>query len=277
MPALPRSITPRDAAAFDHLSGTLGASYRQLERRLNSLQQELTAQRPLAALGEMTAGLAHQVRTPLATALVYACHLRDAQLAPADQARFADRLVERLRQLEHLVADMLAYARGDGAGTQRFSFADLIQALVATVEPQRPAAARLQLPTLDDDLCLVGSLENLTGALANLCLNAFEAGARQVVVQRLRATPGQLRLVVGDDGPGMAPTLRERVFEPFVSGRPGGTGLGLAVARGVIERHDGTLRLVESDVGCYFEIALPCEMVAAVAAPADTALAVLEH
>ncbi len=265
MPAMPCSDTTSDGAAFEHLSGALGASYRQLERRLTALQQELAEQRPLAALGEMSAGLAHQVRTPLSTALVYACHLRDADLAPADRTRFAGRLVERLRQLERLVADMLAFAHGADAGDQRFSFADLIDALAAAVEPQRPATARLSLPAANVPLGLRGSLESLSGALTNLCLNAFEAGATEVSVQRLRGAPGQLRLAICDDGPGLAAELTGRVFEPFVSGRPGGTGLGLAVARAVVERHGGTLLLAESSLGCRFELALPCQLPALVA------------
>lgn len=257
MPAAPLAKSARDASAFDHLSGALGSSYRQLERRLDALQQELADQRPLAQLGEMTAGLAHQVRTPLATALVYACHLRDAPLEAADRARFADRLVERLRQLERLVADMLAYAHGADAGRDTFSLADLLHALAATVQPRCPAGARLHLPSTGAAPCLTGSVENLAGALANLCLNAFEAGAANVTVERVPAARGQLRLAIADDGPGLTPALRARVFEPFVSGRPGGTGLGLAVARGVIERHGGQLRLAESAVGCRFEITLP--------------------
>jgi two-component system sensor histidine kinase FlrB len=266
MPALPRVDSARDAAALDQLSGTLGDSYRQLERRLDVLQQELATQRPLAVLGQMTAGLAHQVRTPLATALVYACHLRDAALDADSQARFAERLVERLRQLERLVADMLAYAHGADAGTQAFSLAELVLALDATVQPQCPAGVQLRLPLPDTALRLTGSIENLSGALANLCLNAFEAGARQVSVERLPAPLGQLRLAISDDGPGIAPALRGRVFEPFVSGRAGGTGLGLAVARGVIERHHGTLRLADAGPGCRFEIALPCHVTGRLAA-----------
>lgn len=258
MPAtLPHERTADlDVAALDHLSGTLNQSYLQLERRLAALQQELAAQRPLAVLGEMTAGLAHQVRTPLATALVYACHLRDASLAPADHARFAGRLVERLRQLERLVADMLAFAHGADAGTQTFTVGELLHAVNATVQPRRPHTARLRLPSVPA-VRLTGSVENLAGALANLCLNAFEAGAGEVVVA-CDAHDGELRLVVSDDGPGMDPALRARVFEPFVSGRPGGTGLGLAVARGVVERHHGRLLLAESSVGCRFEVTLPC-------------------
>ena len=180
---------------------------------------------------------------------------------PTDQARFAERLVERLRQLERLVADMLAYAHGADAGTQAFSLADLLQALAATVQPQCPAGGQLRLPAPDAALRLTGSIENLSGALANLCLNAFEAGARhRQRSSACRRRSGSCGLAVSDDGPGMAPALRGRVFEPFVSGRPGGTGLGLAVARGVIERHHGTLRLAESVVGCRFEIALPCRV-----------------
>jgi two-component system sensor histidine kinase FlrB len=259
MPATPQHERPADldVAALDHLSGTLNQSYLQLERRLAALQQELAVQRPLAVLGEMTAGLAHQVRTPLATALVYACHLRDAPLAAAEQARFAGRLVERLRQLERLVADMLAFAHGADAGTQRFTVSDLLHAVNATVQPRRPQAVRLRLAAAPAAVYLTGSLENLAGALANLCLNAFEAGAGEVVVD-CAVRDGTLRLTVSDDGPGMQAALRARVFEPFVSGRPGGTGLGLAVARGVVERHHGRLLLAESSVGCRFEVTLPC-------------------
>ena len=257
MPASPLANTARDASAFDHLSGALGSSYRQLERRLDALQHELTRQRPLAQLGEMTAGLAHQVRTPLATALVYACHLRDTPLDTADRARFADRLVERLRQLERLVADMLAYAHGADAGDDDLTLAELLRALAATVQPRCPAGATLHLPAADAALRLTGSVENLAGALANLCLNAFQAGADTVTVERTAAARGQLGLAVTDNGPGLAPALRAQVFEPFVSGRPGGTGLGLAVARGIVERHGGQLHLAHSDIGCRFELSLP--------------------
>ena len=266
MPALPIADTARDASAFEHLSGALGSSYRQLERRLDTLQLELTRQRPLAQLGQMSAGLAHQVRTPLATALVYACHLRDTPLDADDRARFADRLVERLRQLERLVADMLAYAHGADGGSDRFTLTDLLRALAATVEPRRPAGVALRLPVTDASLQFTGSVENLAGALANLCLNAFEAGADTVTVQRTAAPRGQLGLAVIDNGPGIAPALRGRVFEPFVSGRPGGTGLGLAVARGVVERHGGELRLADSTTGCRFELSLPARVVKSIVA-----------
>ncbi len=261
MPALPIADPARDASAFDHLSGALGSSYRQLERRLDALQRELTRQRPLAQLGEMTAGLAHQVRTPLATALVYACHLRDTPLDAADRARFADRLVERLRQLECLVADMLAYAHGADVGHDRFALTDLLHALAATVEPRRPAGATLRLPAEGAAMWLTGSVENLAGALANLCLNAFEAGADTVTLEHTAAPRGRLGLAVVDNGPGIAAALSARVFEPFVSGRPGGTGLGLAVARGIVERHGGELRLADSNTGCRFELSLPAHAV----------------
>jgi signal transduction histidine kinase len=125
----------------------------------------------------------------------------------------------------------------------------------------------LRLPAPDAALQLTGSVENLAGALANLCLNAFDAGAGTVSVERTAAPHDQLALAVIDNGPGIAPALRARVFEPFVSGRPGGTGLGLAVARGIVERHGGELRLADSTTGCRFELSLPARAVRPVTAP----------
>jgi signal transduction histidine kinase len=156
---------------------------------------------------------------------------------------------------------MLDYAQGADAGHDRFTLADLLRALATTVEPRRPAGAKLGLPAADAALHLTGSVENLAGALANLCLNAFEAGADTVTVERLAAPRGRLGLAVIDNGPGITPALHARVFEPFVSGRPGGTGLGLAVARGIVERHGGELRLADSTTGCRFELSLPARAV----------------
>jgi signal transduction histidine kinase len=156
---------------------------------------------------------------------------------------------------------MLAYAHGADAGDGRFTLTDLLHTLATTVEPRRPVGATLRLPAADGALQLIGSVENLAGALANLCLNAFEAGADTVIVERTTAPRGRLGLAVVDNGPGIAPALRARVFEPFVSGRPGGTGLGLAVARGIVERHGGELCLADSTAGCRFELSLPARAV----------------
>ncbi len=97
----------------------------------------------------------------------------------------------------------------------------------------------------------------LRRVLANLLANASEAGARRVRIRGAADGPA-VRIVVEDDGPGVDPALRARLFEPFATGRAGGTGLGLAVSRRIVERHGGTLALASvTGTGAAFEITLP--------------------
>src|SRR5690606_17537798 len=89
----------------------------------------------LAAMGEMVAGLAHQLRTPLSAALLYASGLRTPGLAQADRERAADRAIERLRHLERLIGDMLRFARGDRPDHQSFEICELVREIAHTLEP----------------------------------------------------------------------------------------------------------------------------------------------
>ena len=91
---------------------------------------------------------------------------------------------------------------------------------------------------------------------ANLLLNAAQAGAQHVDV-RGGLTDGIARVEIRDDGPGVSASIRARLFEPFATGRAEGTGLGLAVSRRIVERHGGSLRLLDGPGGAAFEISLP--------------------
>jgi signal transduction histidine kinase len=96
----------------------------------------------------------------------------------------------------------------------------------------------------------------LRQVLSNLLVNAAEAGAHAVEI-RGDVADGEVRLAIRDDGPGIAPAVRERLFEAFASARDGGTGLGLAVSRRLVERHGGSLALASAGPGTTFEIRLP--------------------
>lgn len=199
----------------------------------------------LAAMGEMVAGLAHQLRTPLAAAMLYTANLRQPELAPADRARVADRAVERLRHLEHLIRDMLLFARGECLERQRFRVAELVAELAHTLEPVA-RARRVELATACDcaEAGLVGDRKALAGALTNLLENALEAAEAGGHVSLAASRQGEmLRFTVADDGRGIAPALQERLFEPFFTTRAEGTGLGLAIARGVARAHGGDIEL----------------------------------
>ncbi len=225
------------------------------------LQEMVDRQRRLSALGELAARLAHQVRTPLATALLHLGRLRRPGLPEAERQRLVERVREGLCRLEGLVAETLAFARHGAEGGRSAAVAELLAGLQATVGAQAEAAgARLHLIDRAPGARVAGCPEALVGALANLVANALQAGARRIEVE---AAAGQgpagpmVELRVGDDGPGVPPALAERIFEPYFTTRPEGTGLGLAVVRAVAEAHQGEARLLPGRRGACFLLRLP--------------------
>ena len=213
----------------------------------------------LAAMGEMAARLAHQLRTPLATALLYASRLASPAL-PADQREpLAARTVDRLRHLEKQVADMLAYARGGAGGLVPLSLDAVLEDAAQTLAGRLKAGGRLTLRTRAPGLTVLGNRDALAGAVANLVVNALDAagGGAEVLVEASQPAPGVARITVADNGPGVPAELRERIFEPFFTTRPAGTGLGLAVVRSVALAHGGSVRLESGGAGATFVIEMP--------------------
>lgn len=214
----------------------------------------------LAAMGEMVAGLAHQLRTPLSAALLYTANLRQAELSPVDRDKVADRAIERLRYLERLIRDMLLFARGDSLGRQDFAVCELVLELAHTLEPLARARSVLFEAQCDcGDALVHGDRKALGGALTNLLENAIQATAaagRVGIIARLDGDGVTFR--VSDTGSGMDPAQAARVFEPFYTTRAEGTGLGLAIARGVARGHGGDIA-VESvpGRGSCFTLHLP--------------------
>jgi two-component system sensor histidine kinase FlrB len=233
-------------------------------------RMRLTAERNerLAAMGEMVAGLAHQLRTPLAAALLYTGNLRQPELDPMQRTMVADRALERLRYLERLIRDMLLFARGDSAGRQRFAVCELVAELAHTLEPlARARQVAFATDCICDEAEVVGDRKALGGALTNLLENgiqACEAGGRLTCEVTLCDAGDSgigvraVRFSVRDSGRGIAPELQERLFEPFFTTRAEGTGLGLAIARGVARAHGGDIALHSAPgLGAEFILTVP--------------------
>ena len=222
----------------------------------------------LAAMGELVAGLAHQLRTPLAAALLYTGNLRQPELDPAQRAMVADRALERLRYLERLIRDMLLFARGDSAGRQRFAVCELLAELAHTLEPvARARKVSFACACACGDAEVIGDRKALGGALTNLLENGIQAceagGTLHCEATRVSATDSgigtpEVRFAVRDSGRGIAPELQERLFEPFFTTRAEGTGLGLAIARGVARAHGGDITLRSAPgQGAEFTLTVP--------------------
>jgi len=217
-------------------------------RRLQAL---LMRRERLAALGEMSAGLAHQIRTPLASVLLYLSQLDAPALDPVRRSRFVGRARERLRHLEQTVNNMLAYARGGAGNRESVSLRWLVEQFVQMMEPalsQRQGEILVEGGALETGFH--GDGDALLGALVNLGTNAIEACTGTPRLKLMVGVAGDtLTLSLEDNGPGIPPSLREKVLEPFFTTRARGTGLGLAVVRAVVEGHDGTLQIGEGAGG----------------------------
>ncbi|HQU15089.1 MAG: hypothetical protein B7Z66_05325 [Chromatiales bacterium 21-64-14] len=243
-----------------------------------ALEEQLSRHQRLSAMGEMAASLAHQIRTPLASALLYASNLaRGAALGEAERGRFAERIVARLKHLERMVNDMLQFARGGHFGIEEISVDGLLAAVQQHLEPQLQAAgARLALENATRCACLHGSRDALIGALHNLATNALQATPHQARLRLVvrQESSGYLIFEFSDNGPGIPEEIRERIFEPFFTTRSDGTGLGLAVVHAVVRAHHGDLSVVTTPgQGATFLIRLPMAEAALPAALSETSVA----
>ncbi|HWT69085.1 MAG TPA: ATP-binding protein [Pseudomonas sp.] len=207
------------------------------------LQDQLARHERLSSLGRMVASLAHQIRTPLSAALLYASHLTEQALPVETQQRFAGRLKERLHELEHQVRDMLVFARGELPLTDRVTPGQLLQSLQAAALPHvQDLSIRWQCDSHAGELLC--NRDTLVGALLNLIENAVQASAGDVRLKvHLYTRDNQLRVCVSDSGSGIHSAVLARLGEPFFTTKATGTGLGLTVVQAVARAHQGELQL----------------------------------
>jgi two-component system sensor histidine kinase FlrB len=227
------------------------------------LKEQAERTQRLAAMGEMAAQLAHQLRTPLAAALLYAGNLENPELPGASRGAMAQKTVARLKHIEHLIQDMLLFARGEAMGQERFAVAELLAELAQNFEPLL-ARTGSQLLVRDDtgEVRLTGTRKSLVSALTSLLENALQAvdGLADARIElAARRDDSIVRISVRDNGPGMEKATADRLFQPFFTTRSDGTGLGLAIAHGVVRAHGGSIDVVSSPGGgAEFTVSLPC-------------------
>ncbi|MDH5256246.1 MAG: ATP-binding protein [Gammaproteobacteria bacterium] len=269
-------------AAFTYASERLESAYGSLETEVAALREALattTAERDaawqavrerqldavltrhqrLAALGEMAATLAHQIRTPLSAALLYASNAANPGLEQARRDELLGRAIGCLNNLEQLISDMLGFARGAAASDAPVALTDITLAVTNATPALLRDGQRLTIATPPAAAVVCGSREALVGAVLNLVTNALQAAGPNATVDVESRLDGQMAEIrVTDNGPGVPADLRQRIFEPFFTSRPDGTGLGLAVVRSVVEAHGGDVRLDSSDgTGARFVLRLP--------------------
>jgi signal transduction histidine kinase len=234
-------------------------------KKLAEAQDHLVRSERLASVGRLAAGLAHEIGNPIAALMGLEDLLLQGGLTPGEQADFLQRMKRETERIHRILRDLLAFARPSAGPAEEGQPGDVEAAVHDT------AALVLPHPALREvDLALdvhpglpeveLGR-ERLVQVILNLVLNAADAvGAGGHVAVRAVPSSQGVELSVEDDGPGIGPSVRERLFEPFVTTKEigKGTGLGLAVCRGLVEAVGGGIRLDDTVArGARFVIDLP--------------------
>lgn len=222
------------------------------------LRESLQRRQRLSMLGEMAARLAHQIRTPLSAALLYASQIR-MRSPDAFTDDCAARIEGRLRDLEAMVQDMLAFAGGTPTDEEFIDVRGLLDGVAETAGAELPDHLRIAVVQPAGDLSLQGNRAALAGALLNLVSNAIQHSrdAGVITLGAAQSDDGEIELYVRDQGCGVSEAHRQTIFEPFFTTRARGTGLGLAVVRSVAKAHGGDVSLQTSERGSTFAMRLP--------------------
>lgn len=225
--------------------GRLGAAFNGLLDQLNAQQQALMRSEKLAVAGMMAARVAHDVRNPLSS-IKMQTQLLQAQVAPgSDQAAILAAVLRDVNQLDSVVRDLLETARPEAPAVEPVRLDGLI---AATVEPFKAQLAHRRIAltlALDETVGPVAvDPGRMRRALVNVLTNAAEATrAGGAIDITLHEDADSQILEVADDGVGLDPAVAGHVFDPFVSTKPDGVGLGLVNARAIVESHGGKITL----------------------------------
>jgi signal transduction histidine kinase len=258
-------------ALLGYLLGTLAAARRRDRRAAALIQTQTEAiaaararvlqNDKLAALGQLAAAIAHEVRSPLAIIRSAAQGVTESMPdSDAEGRRACSFITAEIDRLTNVVSSLLAFARPPRIQVQRVAVGDLLERarLLAGAE-MLAKPVRLQCEDVTPLPAVQADPDLLCQVLLGLVANAIEASpAGGEVRLEARRTDGGVEIAVADRGPGVPAEIRERIFDPFFTTRTRGTGLGLAVARQIVEAHGGRIQVGDaSGGGARFAVILP--------------------
>ncbi|HEY3494992.1 MAG TPA: ATP-binding protein [Polyangiaceae bacterium] len=259
-----RTMTERLIAEEDKLRSKIDEVERATAE-LRSTQAQLLRSERLASVGRLAAGLAHEIGNPIAALMGLEDLLLAGGLEPEEQRDFLQRMRKETERIHRILKDLLAFARPSAEPAGPPEPGDVESAVHDTVAllASHPALRDVELAVdlLEDLPSVALGREQLIQVLLNLVLNAADSvGSGGHVRVAATRSAGGVELSVEDDGPGIALAIRDRLFEPFATTKEvgKGSGLGLAVCRGLIEASGGTISLADGAArGARFVIELP--------------------
>jgi PAS domain S-box-containing protein len=225
--------------------------------RIKALEEEMQHTKTMAALGEMAATIAHEIRNPLGAMGMWA-GLLERDIGQADECRKpVQRILEGLSRLNRIVSNLLVYSRPVKAQFRKIVLQDVVRETIdfVRIEKERKGQS-VEVKTHFHDAhpaYIMADPEKLHQIIMNLCINAIQAmpdgGTLTVTVNGAGSKQtGFVMFSVGDTGTGIAPEHRDKIFDPFYTTKENGTGLGLAIVKKIVESHSGHID-VQSEVG----------------------------
>jgi len=234
-------------------------------RRVQDLARRARDEEQAALLGQVASGLAHEIRNPLSTLSMNLQLLREDWADPASEreqraARRLDTILREIERLDRVLEDLLRFSAGHRLRLDRVDVNRVVDELLDFCAPQAEKArvriARALAPSLPP---VEADANLLRQAMHNLLVNAQQAmpDGGEISV-RTAAAGGAVRVAVADTGPGIPRENLDRIFNLYFSTKPGGTGLGLPMAKKIVDEHRGTIS-VESEPGrgTTFTVSLP--------------------
>lgn len=252
----------RQRSALEKTAARLDRSYQQLKDQASQIlafEEQLLRASRLSALGELAAGLAHEIRNPLGSIRGTAEIVKDPATSPGQREEFAEVLVREVDRLNQVVSKFLRFAKPDPVGRQAVCINQVLDELLefsaAEYRRQRIEVRfdRAELPRIPVDA------DQLRQVLLNILLNAVQALSTGGVVRVTTLLKEDSVVVqIADNGPGIAPEVLPRIFNPFYTTRQSGTGLGLAISQRIVQAHGGQIGVQSRPgEGAVFEVMLP--------------------
>jgi signal transduction histidine kinase len=246
----------------------LAAQLAETNRQLQQAQEEARRSERLAALGQLSAGLAHEIRNPLGV-IKGSAEMLTQRLAQSDSvaSELAGYITSEVNRLSALISRFLDFARPLRAETRPSSIAELLDHALHEVAAQRPGSKVEVVREYQKDLPPALLDEDLAErAFINLIQNAYEAmgeNGGRLLVRAYRSRAGRvdgIEVRLEDTGPGIAPEMREQIFNPFVTTKSTGVGLGLSIVSKIVDEHRGSIRLESAaGGGASFLLFFPAE------------------
>lgn len=248
--------------AHQQAAQRLEESYRTLSAQADQIleiEEQLRRADRLSTLGELSAGMAHEIRNPLGSIRGTAEILKDGVDLDDPRHEFAEILVKEVDRLNRVLEDFLRFARQAPRERGRFDLNAVVREVLDLTRRQAERCDVAVITQLTELPQLDGDGGQLRQALLNLVLNALQAmprGGQLTVTTRLEHN--QAEVTVADNGPGIPVGEEERIFKTFVTSRPDGTGLGLPISQRIVVSHGGQITLRNNPgQGAAFTIALP--------------------